>query len=157
MGCEIWTIKKAECQRIELLNCGIYWRRLLRVPWTERKSNKSILKEISPEYSLEGLMLKLIQYFDHLMGTADSLEKMLIPGKDWRQKEKGKTENEMVGWHHRLDGHEFEHALEVVWTGKPGVLQSMGSQRVRLNWLNWTECIHLFQYVRKKKWNSTLI
>ena len=77
-GCESWTIKKAECQRIELL-C---WRRLLRVPWTARRSNQSILKEISPECSLEGLMLKLkLQYFSHLMQRSDSLEKTLMLGK----------------------------------------------------------------------------
>ena len=79
-GCESWTIKKAECQRIDAfeLRC---WRRLLRVPWTARRSNQSILKEISPKYSLEGLMLKLkLQYFGHLMGRADSCEKTQILG-----------------------------------------------------------------------------
>ena len=77
-GCEIWTIKKAEHQRIDALELWC-WRRLLRVPWTARRSNQSILKEISPEYSLEGLMLKLkLQYFGHLMGRADSLEKTLM-------------------------------------------------------------------------------
>ena len=77
-GCQSWTIKKAECQRIELW-C---WRRLLRVPWTARRSNQSILKEISPEYSLEGLMLKLkLQHFGHLTGRTDSLEKTLMLGK----------------------------------------------------------------------------
>ena len=84
-----------------LLNCE-------RVPWTARISNQSILKEISPEYSLEGLMLKLkLQYFSHLMRRVDSLEKT-DAGRDWGQEEKGTTEDEMVGWHHRLDGHEFE-------------------------------------------------
>ena len=78
-GCESWTIKKAECQRIDAFE---YWRRLLRVPWTERRSNQSILKEISAEYSLEGLMLKLkLQYFGHLMRKTDSLEKTLMLGK----------------------------------------------------------------------------
>ena len=77
-GCESWTIKKAECQRIDAFELWC-WRRLLRVPWTARKSNQSILKEISPEYSLEGLMLKLkLQYFGHLMRRADSLEKTLM-------------------------------------------------------------------------------
>ena len=85
------------------------WRRLLRVLWAARRSNQSILKEISPDYSLEGLMLKF-QYFGHLMQRTDSLEKFNA-GKDWRQEEKGTTEDEMVGWHHRLDGHEFEQAL----------------------------------------------
>ena len=80
-GCESWTIKKDECQRTDAfeLRC---WRRLLRIPWTARRSNQSILKEISPEYSLEGLMLKLkLQYFGHLMGRIDSFEKTLMLGK----------------------------------------------------------------------------
>ena len=77
-GCESWTIKKAECQIIDAFELWC-WRRLLRVPWTERISNQSILKKISPEYSLEGLMLKLkIQYFGHLMGRTDTLEKILM-------------------------------------------------------------------------------
>jgi len=80
-GCESWTIKKAECQRIDVFELW-YWRRLLRAPWTARRSNQSILKEISPECSLEGLMLKLkLQYFGHLMRRTDSLEKTLILGK----------------------------------------------------------------------------
>ena len=79
-GCESWTIKKAECQRIDAFELWC-WRRLLRVPWTTRRSNKSILKEISPEYSLEGMTLKLkLQYFGHLMGRTDSLEKTLMLG-----------------------------------------------------------------------------
>ena len=80
-GCESWTIKKAECQRIDAFELWC-WRRLLRVPCTAKRSNQSILKEISPEYSLEGLMLKLkLQYFGHLMRRADSFEKTLMPGK----------------------------------------------------------------------------
>ena len=80
-GCESWTIKKVECQRIDAFKLWC-WRRLSRIPWTARRSNQSILKEISPEYSLEGLMLKLkLQYFGHLMGRADSLEKTLMLGK----------------------------------------------------------------------------
>ena len=80
-GCESWTIKKAEHQKIDAFELWC-WRRLLRVPWTERRSNQSILKEISPEYSLEGMMLKLkLQYFGHLMGRIDSLEKTLMLGK----------------------------------------------------------------------------
>ena len=98
-GCESWTIKKAECQRIDAFELWC-WRRLLRVSWTARRSNQSILKEISPEYSLEGLMLKLkLQYFGHLMRTTDSLEKT-DAGRDWGQEEKGTTEDEMAGWHH---------------------------------------------------------
>ena len=88
-----------------------YWRRLLRFSWTTRRFNQSILKEISPDYSLEGLILKLkLQYFDYLMQRTDSLEKT-DAGKDWRH-EKGTTEDEMVGWHHRLNGHEFEQPPE---------------------------------------------
>ena len=80
-GCESWTVKKAECRKIDAFELWC-WRRLLRVPWTARRSNQSILKEISPEYSLEGLMLKLkLQYFGHLMGRADSFEKTLMLGK----------------------------------------------------------------------------
>ena len=80
-GCESWTIKKAECQRTDAFELQ-HWRRLLRVPWSARRSNHWILKEISPEYSLEGLMLKLnLQYFGHLMGRTDSMEKTLMLGK----------------------------------------------------------------------------
>ena len=100
-------MKKAECQRIDAFEVWC-WRRLLRVPWTARRSSHSILKEISPGISLEGMMLKLIlQYFGHLMQRVDSLEKT-DAGRDWGQEEKGTTEAEMAGWHHRLDGHEFE-------------------------------------------------
>ena len=105
--CESWTIEKAECRRIDALELWCL-RRLFRVPWTSRRSNQPILKEISPEYSLEGLILKLkLQYFGHLMQRTDWLEKNPDAGKDWRQ-EKGTTEDEMVGWHHQLNGHEFE-------------------------------------------------
>ena len=80
----------------------------MRVPWTARRSSEYILKEISPGYSLEGMMLKLkFQYFGHLMRRADSLEKDSDAGKDWGQEEKETTEDEMAGWHHRLNGHEF--------------------------------------------------
>ena len=81
----------------------------MRVLWTARRSNQSILKEISPGCSLEGLMLKLkLQYFGHLMQRVDSLEKTLMLGQIGGQEEKGMTEDEMAGWHHQLDGHEFE-------------------------------------------------
>ena len=107
-GYESWTIKKAECQRIDAFELWC-WRRLLRVPWIARRSNQSILKEISPEYSLEGLMLKLkLQYFGHLMRKNWLIWKDLDAGKDWRQKEQGTTEDEMVGCHHWLNEHEFE-------------------------------------------------
>ena len=98
-GYESWTVKKAERRRIDAfeLRC---WRRLLRVPWIARRSNQSILKEISPGISLEGMMLKLkLQYFGHLMRRIDSLEKT-DAGRDWGQEEKGTIEDEMAGWHH---------------------------------------------------------
>ena len=101
------TVKKAECRRIDAFELWC-WRRLLRVPWTARRSNQSILK-ISPGISLEGMMLKLkLQYFGHLMQRLDSLEKTLMLGRDWGQEEKGMTEDETAGWHHRLDGCESE-------------------------------------------------
>ena len=94
-GCESWTIKKDECQRIDAFKLWC-WRRLLRVPWTSRRSNQSVLEEINSEYSLEELMLKLkLQYFGHLMGRANSLEKTLMLRKT-RQKEKRAAEDEMV-------------------------------------------------------------
>ena len=105
---EIWTIRKAEHWRIDAFELW-YLRRILRVPWPARKSNELILKEINPEYSLEGLMLTL-QYFGYLMQRANSLEKT-DAGKDWGQEEKRATEDEMVGGHHWLNGHEFEHTL----------------------------------------------
>ena len=89
-GCESWTIMKAECQRIDAFELWC-WRRLLRVPWTARRSNQSILKEISPDYSLEGLMLKLkLQYFGHLMQRANSLEKTLMPRKIEDRRRRGR-------------------------------------------------------------------
>ena len=98
-GCESCTIKKAERRRTDVFELWC-WRRLLRVPWTARRSNQSILKEISPGISLEGMMLKLkLQYFGHLMQRVDSLEKT-DAGRDWGQEEKGTTEDEMAGWHH---------------------------------------------------------
>ena len=101
-GCESWTVKKRECQRIDAFELWC-WRRLLRVPWTARRSHLSILKEISPGCSLEGLMLKLeLQYFGHLMLRVDP-----DTWRDWGQEEKGTTEDEMVGWRHWLNGHEF--------------------------------------------------
>ena len=108
-GGESWAIKKAEYRRIDAFELWC-WRRLLRVPWTARRSNQSILKEISHEYSLEGLILKLkLQYFGHLMRKTNS-GKDPDAGKDWGQEENGMTEDEMVGRHHRLNGFEFEQA-----------------------------------------------
>ena len=117
-GCESWTIKKAECWRMDAFELWC-WRRLLRVPWTAKRSNQSILKEISPGCSLEGLILKLkLQYFGHLMRSSWLIGKDSDAGRDWGQKEKGTTEDEMAGWHHWLDGHESE------WT--PGVGDGQG-------------------------------
>ena len=95
-GCESWTVKKAKHRTIDAFELWC-WRRLLRVPWTARRSNPSILKEISPGCSLEGLMLKLkLQYFGHLMEAADSLEKTLVLGKIESEKRRGATEDEMA-------------------------------------------------------------
>ena len=104
-GCESWTIKKAEGRRIDAFELWC-WRRLLRVPWTARRSNQSILKEFSPGSSLEGLMLKLtLQYFGHLMQSVDSSEKTLVLGGIGGGRRRGL---QMAGWHHRLNRHEFE-------------------------------------------------
>ena len=104
-GCER---KKAECQRSDAFELWC-WRRLLRVPWTASRSHLSILKEISPEHSLEGLMLKLkLQCFGYLMQRTHSLEKTLMLGKIEGGRRMGMTEDEVVGWHHQLNGHEFE-------------------------------------------------
>ena len=123
-GYESWTIKKAEWRRIGSLELWC-WRRLLRVPWTAKRSNQSIVKEISPENSLEGLMMKLkLQYFGHLMQRTESLEKTLKQ-KDWGQEEKGATEDEMVGWHHWLKWTWVWANPSRQWrVGMPGMLQS---------------------------------
>ena len=105
-GCESWAVKKAERQRIDAFKLWC-WRRLLRFPWTSRRSNQSILKEISPGISLEGMMLKLkLQYSGHLMRRVDSLEKTLMLGVIGGRRRRGR-EDEMAGWHHRVDGYEF--------------------------------------------------
>ena len=111
-GCETWTTKKAEHQRIDAFELWC-WNRLSRVPWKARRSNQSILKEISTEYSLEGLMLKLkLQSFGHLMRRTDSLEKTLMLAKTvGRRKSDGRVE--IVGWPHRLNGHESEKVRRV--------------------------------------------
>ena len=117
------------------------WRRLLRVPWTARRSNQSILKEISPGCSLEGMMLKLkLQYFGHLMQRIDSLEKT-DAGRDWGQEEKGTIEDEMAGWHHWLYGHEFEWTLGV-GDGQGGLVCCSSWSHKESDttvWLNWSE------------------
>ena len=107
--CESWTIEKAECQKTDAFELWC-WRRLLGVPWTARRSNQSILKEISPGCSLEGMMLKLkLQYFGHVMQRADSLEKTLMLGKTEGRRRRGQPDK-MVGWHHRLNRLEFEES-----------------------------------------------
>ena len=136
-GCESWTIKKADHQRIDAFELWC-WRRLLRVPWTARRSIQFILKEISPEYSLEGLMLKLkLQYFG-LIWRTDSLEKNLMLG-EIEGRRRG-WQDEMVGFHHWLNGHEFEQASGVgdgqgslVCCSPLGCKESDTTER--LNWL----------------------
>ena len=145
-GCEIWTIKKAEFRRIDAFELWC-WRRLLRILWTAR-SNQSILKEISLEYSLEGLILKLkLQYFGHLMQRTDSLEKTLMLGSlkagegDDRGQDGWMALPTQWTWVWIGSGNWW-------WTGKPGMLQSVGSQRVGHDWateLNWTDsCTCIF-------------
>ena len=140
-GCESWTIKKAECRRMDVFELCC-WRRLLRVPWTARRSNQSLLKEISLGCSSEGLMLKLkLQYFGHLMWETDSLEKTLMLekmlGGEWDDR----------GWDGWMASPTqwtwvWVNSRSWWWTGRPAVLQSMGSQRIRhdrVTELNWTE------------------
>ena len=146
-GCESWTIKKAEHRRIDAFKLWC-WRRLLRVPWIARRSNQSILKEINPEYALEGLMLKLkLHYFGHLMRRADSLEKTPMLGKIEGRRRRGR---QRMRW---LDGISDSKeinlsTLQELWrTGRPGVLRFMGSQRIRHDWvseLNWKTLTTLF-------------
>ena len=147
-GCESWPIKKAECWRIDAFKLW-YWRRLLRVPWTSGRSNQSILKETNREYSLEGLMLKLKLL---ILWPPDvkswPIGKDPDAGKYWRQEEKGTTEDETVGWHHWLNGHEFEQALGVVMDREAWHAAVRGlakSQTWLSNWneLNWTEWLQV--------------
>ena len=133
-GCESWTIRKAECQRINAFELWC-WRRFLRVPWTARRSKQSILKEISPEYSLEGLMLKLkLQYLGHLIWRTDSLEKTLMQRRIAGRRRRWQ---QSMRW---LDASLTRRTWVWVssgswwWTGMPSRLQSMRSQRVGHNW-----------------------
>ena len=136
-----WTVNKAEHRRIDVFELWC-WRRLVGAPWTARRSNQSILREISSEFSLEGLMLKLkLQYlgtwFEELTHWKDP-----DAGKDWRQQEKGTIEDEMAGCHHWQWTWVWVNSRSWWWTGRPGVLQSMGLQGVGHDWeteLNWTE------------------
>ena len=137
-GYESWTVKKAECQRTDAFKQWC-WTRLLKVPWTSRRSNQSTLREINPEYSLEGLMLELkLQYFGHLMQKRWLIGKAPDAGKDWGQEEKMVTEDRMVGWHHQLNGHEFEQALGdgERWGGQAGCSPKGGKQSDMTVWLN---------------------
>ena len=140
-GCESWTVKKAECWRIDVFELWC-WRTLLRVPWTARRSNQSLLKEISPGCSLEGMMLKLkLQYFRHLMWRVDSLEKTLMLGGIEGRRRRGR-QDEMAGWHHWLDGHEFEWTLGVGdgWEAWRAAIHGVAKSWTRLSdWTDWTD------------------
>ena len=159
-GCENWTIKKAECRRIDAFELWC-WRRLLRVPRTARRSNQSILKEISPGCPLEGLMLKLkLQYFGHLMQRADWYEKALMLGKIEGRRRRGW---QRMRW---LDGitNSMDLSLnklrELVIDREAGVLQSMGSQRIGHNWtteLNWTKLVIILKKRNELDKDSTSV
>ena len=142
----MWELdsKQSEHQRIDIFKLWC-WRRLLRVSCTTRRSDQSNLKGINPEYLLEGLMLKFkFQHFSHLMRRADLLKKDIDAGRDWGQEEKGATEDEMVGWHHWLSGHEFEQTLgdsegQRAW---PAAVLGVAKSQIQLNdwtanWLIW--------------------
>ena len=136
-----------DCEESWGLKNWCFWtvvlEKTLETLWTARRSTQSILKETSPEYSLERLMLKLkLQYFGYLLRGTDSLEKILMLGK-WKLEQKGMTEDEMVGWHHWLDGHEFEQALGV-GDGQGGLVccSPWGHKQLdTTEWLNWTELL----------------
>ena len=135
-GCESWTIKKAECQRTDAFKLWC-WRRLLRAPWTARISDQLALKEINPEYSLEGMMLKLkLQYIGHLMQRTDSLENTLMLGKTEGRRKRGWHDKGQDGWMASPIQWTWiwENSVRLWRTGKHGILQSMRLQRV---WHNW--------------------
>ena len=142
----MWELDhKAECRKIDAFELWC-WRRLLRVPWTTRWSNQSILKEISPGCSLEGLMLKLqLQYFGHLMGRTESFEKTLMLGKT-EGRRRGRQRMRWLNGITCLMDRSWVNSGSWWWTGRPGVLQSMGSHKVGHDWateLNWTENLDL--------------
>ena len=147
-GYKSWTIKKAECRRIDGFELWC-WRRLLRVPWTARRSNQCTLKEISPEYLLEGLMLRLkLQYFGHLKNWL--IWKDPDAGKDWRW-EKGMTEDEMVGWHHQLNDMSLSKLWELVMVRE--VCCPWGHKELDMTErLNWTELI-IIEYESSPFWS----
>ena len=158
-GCESWTVKKAEPRRIDAFELWC-WRRLLRVPWTARKSNRSIQKEISPECSLEGLVLKLkLQYFGHLMGRTHSLEKPLMLGKIEGRRRRGWQRMRRLDGIHLHDGSEFEQALGV-GDGQGGLVCCIPwGRRIRHDWvteLNWntTNHSHTHKWMQDKRWQK---
>ena len=140
-GSESWTINKAEHQRTDAFELWC-WRRLLRVPWTARRSNQSILRDISPGCSLEGLMLKLkLQYFGHLMRRTDSFEKTLMLGKIEGRRRRGRQRMRWLDSITDSMDMSWVNSWSWWWTGRPGVLRFMGSQRVGHDWateLNWS-------------------
>ena len=146
-GCESWTVKKTEHRRIDAFELWC-WRRLLRVPWTARRSNQSILMEISPGVSLEGMMLKLkLQYFGHLMWRVDSLEKTLMLGGIGGRRRKGRQRLRWLDSITDLMAWVWVNSGSWWWTGRPGVLWFMGLQRVGHDWateLNWTEPLEIY-------------
>ena len=137
-GCESWTVKKAEGQRIDAFELWC-WRRLLRVPWTARRPNQSILKKISPEYSLEGLMLRLrLQYFGHLMQRADSIVKTLMLRKTEGGRRRG-WQDEMDEWHHQLNGPALSKLQELIMDREAWRVAVHGVTKSRTQLRNWTE------------------
>ena len=151
-GCESWTIKKAEHWKIDAVELWC-WRRLLRVPWTAGRSNQSILKEISPEYSLEGLMLKLkLQYLGHLMQRTDSLENTLMLGKIEGGRRRGRQR--MRCWMASPTRWTWIWASSGSWrwTGKPGVLQSMGLWRVGHDWMSELNFGYFWWHCQERIW-----